>query len=86
MAFSLVDLRVRRTNVLRVCFQENRSDSKYLKDSVESSTVDGLPDAGCIEVSIAERGYVASSMLIRKVAVRTTSYQKLGFRRLRSLS
>ncbi|EIE87231.1 hypothetical protein RO3G_11942 [Rhizopus delemar RA 99-880] len=55
MAFSLVDLRVQRTNVLRVCSQENRPDSKYLKDSVESSTVDGLSVAGCFEVSIAER-------------------------------
>ncbi|EIE91852.1 hypothetical protein RO3G_16563 [Rhizopus delemar RA 99-880] len=41
-----------------------------------------------LEQDLIERsdGYVASSMLIRKVAVRTTSYQKLGFRRLRSLS
>jgi hypothetical protein len=42
-------------NAFLFCSQENKSDSKYLKGSVEGSTVDGLPDAGCIEVSITER-------------------------------
>lgn len=42
-------------NAFLFCSQENNSDNKYLKGSVEGSTVDGLPDAGCIEVSITER-------------------------------